>query len=109
MRVLCLGLDGADYDLVRDLLAQGKLPTLDRLSREGAFGPLRSTIPAFTPTAWSSFLTGLNPAGHGIFSFSSNPNRTTARLESAASRAGTPFWRLLGAAGIRSAFVTVPF
>jgi hypothetical protein len=30
MRVLCLGLDGADYDLVRDLLAEGKLPTLDR-------------------------------------------------------------------------------
>jgi predicted AlkP superfamily phosphohydrolase/phosphomutase len=109
VRVLCLGLDGADYDLVRDLLAQGRLPTLSRLSREGAFGPLRSTIPAFTPTAWSSFLTGLNPAGHGIFSFSANPNRTAGRLESAASRAGTPFWRLLGAAGVRSAFVTVPF
>lgn len=45
MRVLCFGLDGADYDLVRDLLAQGKLPTLSRLSREGAFGPLRSTVP----------------------------------------------------------------
>jgi predicted AlkP superfamily phosphohydrolase/phosphomutase len=109
MRVLCLGLDGADYDLVRDLLAEGKLPTLDRLSREGTFGPLRSTIPAFTPTAWSSFLTGLNPGGHGIFSFSSNPNRATGRLESAASRAGAPLWRMLGAAGLRSAFVTVPF
>jgi predicted AlkP superfamily phosphohydrolase/phosphomutase len=109
MRVLCLGLDGADYDLVRDLLAQGKLPTVGRLARAGTFGPLRSTIPAFTPTAWSSFLTGLNPGGHGIFSFSSNPNRATGRLESAASRAGTPLWRMLGAAGIRSAFVTVPF
>jgi len=52
MRVLCLGLDGADYDLVRELLAQGRLPTLARLSREGTFGALRSTIPAFTPTAW---------------------------------------------------------
>ncbi|MGH3028823.1 MAG: alkaline phosphatase family protein, partial [Gaiellaceae bacterium] len=109
MRVLCLGLDGADYDLVRELLAQGRLPTLGRLSREGTFGPLRSTIPAFTPTAWSSFLTGLNPAGHGIFAFTSNPNRGGGRLESAASRAGAPLWRYLGAAGIRSAFVTVPF
>jgi predicted AlkP superfamily phosphohydrolase/phosphomutase len=109
MRVLCLGLDGADYDLVRELLAQGRLPTLARLSSEGTFGPLRSTIPAFTPTAWSSFLTGLNPAGHGIFAFTSNPNRGGGRLESAASRAGAPLWRYLGAAGIRSAFVTVPF
>jgi predicted AlkP superfamily phosphohydrolase/phosphomutase len=109
MRLLCLGLDGADYDLVRELLAQGRLPTLARLSSEWTFGPLRSTIPAFTPTAWSSFLTGLNPAGHGIFAFTSNPNRGGGRLESAASRAGAPLWRYLGAEGIRSAFVTVPF
>jgi predicted AlkP superfamily phosphohydrolase/phosphomutase len=109
MRVLCLGLDGADYDLVRELLTQGRLPTLAALSRQGTFGPLRSTIPAFTPTAWSSLLTGLNPAGHGIFAFTSNPNRGGGRLESAASRAGAPLWRYLGAANIKSAFVTVPF
>jgi predicted AlkP superfamily phosphohydrolase/phosphomutase len=109
MRVLCFGLDGADYDLVRGLLAQGKLPTLSRVSREGAFGPLRSTIPPLTPVAWSSFLTGLNPGSHGIFGFSANPHRAVSRLESAANRAGVPLWRLLGAAGIRSAFITVPF
>ena len=109
MRVLCLGLDGADYDLVRKLLAQGRLPTLAGLSRRGTFGALRSTIPAFTPTAWSSFLTGLNPAGHGIFAFTANPNRGGGGLENAASRAGAPLWRYLSAAGIRSAFVTVPF
>jgi predicted AlkP superfamily phosphohydrolase/phosphomutase len=109
VRVLCFGLDGADYDLVRDLLARGKLPTLSRLSREGAFGPLRSTIPPLTPVAWSSFLTGLNPGGHGIFGFSANPQRAVLRLESAANRAGVPLWRFLGAAGIRSAFIAVPF
>jgi predicted AlkP superfamily phosphohydrolase/phosphomutase len=109
MRVLCLGLDGADYDLVRELLARGKLPTLSRLAREGAFGPLRSTIPPLTPVAWSSFLTGLNPGSHGIFGFSANPHRAVSRLESAANRAGVPLWGYLGAAGLRSAFVTVPF
>ena len=30
-------------------------------------------------------------------------------MESAATRAGAPFWRALGAAGLRSAFITVPF
>ncbi|HEY7195913.1 MAG TPA: alkaline phosphatase family protein [Gaiellaceae bacterium] len=108
-RVLCFGLDGADHALVVDLLADGKLPTISRLAREGAFGPLRSTIPAVTPTAWSSFLTGLNPAGHGIFNFATNPNRAPQRVESAASRTGTPLWRTIGAAGKRSAFVEVPF
>jgi predicted AlkP superfamily phosphohydrolase/phosphomutase len=109
MRLLVLGLDGADHDLVQDLLVQGRLPTIARLAREGTFGALRSTVPAVTPTAWSSFLTGLNPGGHGIFNFSTNPNRSPQRVESAASRAGTPFWRTLAGAGVRSAFVTVPF
>ncbi len=109
MKVLVLGLDGADYDVVCELLAAGRLPTIGRIAREGAFGPLRSTIPAVTPTAWSSFLTGLNPAGHGIFNFSTNPNRSPQRIESAASRAGAPLWRRLGAAGLRSAFVAIPF
>jgi predicted AlkP superfamily phosphohydrolase/phosphomutase len=102
-------LDGADYDLVRELVGRGRMPTLARLTREGAFGPLRSTLPAVTPTAWSSFLTGLNPGAHGIFYFTTNPNRARSRVENAASRGGTPFWHVLGAAGMRSAFVGIPF
>ena len=109
MRILTLGIDGADYDLVSSLVAEGRMPTVARLASEGSYGPLRSTIPAVTPTAWSSFLTGLNPAGHGIFNFSTNPNRGKHRMESAATRGGAPFWGALGAAGLRSAFVTVPF
>lgn len=109
MRVLCLGLDGADYDLVSELLRRDRLPTLARLVRDGAFGPLRSTIPAFTPTAWSSFLTGRNPGNHGIFGFRSESRRSGRRLDSAATRGGAPLWRMLGPTGVRSAYVTVPF
>ena len=85
MRVLALAFDGADYALVQRFMAEGRLPTISRLAREGAFGPLRSTIPAFTPTAWSSFLTGLNPGRHGIFNFTTNP--TVGRRSSRAPRA----------------------
>jgi predicted AlkP superfamily phosphohydrolase/phosphomutase len=109
VKILAIGFDGADFDLVQRFMEEGRLPTLSRLAMEGTFGPLRSTIPAFTPTAWSSFLTGLNPGGHGIFNFTTNPNRGTHKLESSASRAGAPLWRMLGAAGIRSAFITIPF
>ena len=109
MRTLVLSLDGGDYELISSLVQRGRMPTLARLAREGTFGPLESTIPAVTPTAWSSFLTGLNPAGHGIFNFASNPNRDTQRVESAASRTGTPLWRYLGRAGARSAFIGIPF
>ena len=109
MRILCLGLDGADYDLVCELMAEGKLPTLAALAQRGAFCRLQSTVPAFTPTAWSTFLTGLNPGGHGVFGFHRNPGSGEDVTESAATRGGTPIWRLLSSAGLRSAFVTVPF
>lgn len=109
MRILCLGLDGADYDLVSELLLQGKLPTVAAVAQRGVFGPLRSTVPAFTPTAWSSFLTGLNPGGHGVFGFHRNPGSGADVIESAATRGGKPLWGLLSAAHHRSAFVTVPF
>ena len=43
MRILALGMDGADHELVEQLMAEGRLPTISRLTREGTFGPLRSS------------------------------------------------------------------
>jgi predicted AlkP superfamily phosphohydrolase/phosphomutase len=107
--VLVFGIDGADFDVVEELLAAGRMPTLARLRAAGAYGPLRSTEPPITPVAWSTFLTGLQPASHGIFNFSTNPFRGGFRIESAAHRAGAPLWRYLDAAGLRSAMVLIPF
>jgi predicted AlkP superfamily phosphohydrolase/phosphomutase len=107
--VLVFGIDGADFDIVEELLAAGRMPTLARLRANGAYGPLRSTEPPITPVAWSTFLTGLQPSGHGIFNFSTNPFRGGFRIESAAHRSGAPLWRYLSAAGRRSAMVSLPF
>lgn len=68
-RVIAIGLDGATYDLIRPWASQGKLPTFARLMAEGASGDLRSVIPPLTMPAWSSFLTGMLPGHHGIYSF----------------------------------------
>ena len=68
-RVLVIGLDGATYRVIDPLLAQGELPVLGRLLREGVRGVLRSTLPPNSAPAWSSFLTGVNPARHRILDF----------------------------------------
>lgn len=68
-RVVVIGLDSATLDLIRPWAAAGHLPNLARLLREGASGPLRSTVPALSPPAWVSFMTGKNPGQHGIFDF----------------------------------------
>ena len=45
------------------------LPNLARLAKSGAFHRLATTIPPQSPVAWSTFITGMNPGGHGIFDF----------------------------------------
>jgi predicted AlkP superfamily phosphohydrolase/phosphomutase len=68
-RVVILGFDGADADLTRQWMDEGKLPNLARLREQGTFSPLRSTVPSQTPVSWSTFSTGLNPGRHSIFDF----------------------------------------
>ncbi len=68
-KVLMVGWDGATLDVVEPLIAAGRLPTMERLFRDGVVAPLNSTQPPMTLPAWSSFLTGANPGKHGIFDF----------------------------------------
>mgnify|MGYP001426979075 CR=1 FL=1 len=68
-RVVVLGFDGFEPSLVRSLLAAGEMPNLARLSANGSFGTLGTTLPAQTPVAFSTFATGTNPGAHGIFDF----------------------------------------
>jgi predicted AlkP superfamily phosphohydrolase/phosphomutase len=66
-RVLLVGWDGADWRILDPLLEQGALPNLAALIGRGAKGVLRSTIPTHSWAAWPSFLTGVDPADHGVY------------------------------------------
>jgi len=67
--VIVLGIDGLDYELVRQLVDEGQMPNFARLEREGQFGPLETAASPQSPVAWSNFITGLDSGGHGIFDF----------------------------------------
>ena len=68
-RVVILGFDGVDAQLVEQMLAADRLPNLAALKRRGGYSPLTPTVPAQTPVSWSTFTTGLDPGGHEIFDF----------------------------------------
>jgi len=68
-RVLVLGFDGADWELIFNWAKEEKLPNFRKLIEQGVFGPLESTIPPVTPPAWTSMVTGKKPGKHGIYSF----------------------------------------
>ena len=62
-------MDGLDPRIVTRLLEANQLPNLARLKEQGGFARVATTRPAQTPVAWSTFATGINPGGHGIFDF----------------------------------------
>lgn len=66
-KVIVLGIDGMDPKYVESHWED--LPNLNRLRMKGEFRRLGTTIPPQSPVAWSTFITGLDPGGHGIFDF----------------------------------------
>ena len=66
-KVFVLGLDGMDPVLLRRFVARGEMPAFARLMERGYCGQLTTTMPAQSLVAWSSFIAGTNPGGHGIF------------------------------------------
>src|SRR5438105_2489636 len=66
-RVLLIGWDGADWRILDPLLEQGLLPNLSALIDRGGRTVLKSTLPTHSWAAWPSFLTGVDPADHGVF------------------------------------------
>lgn len=122
-KVLVIGLDGLEPTLVDALLAEGQLPALAGLRQQGGYTRVRTTCPAQTPVAWSTFATGVNPGGHGVFDFIRRdpktylPDLALNRYEQKNAflpprvvnlRRGTPVWDMLSAAGIPSAIIRCP-
>lgn len=70
--VVIVGWDGAPFHLISDLVADGDLPTLERIADAGWFGPLETVPYVMSSCAWSTFLTGKNAGKHGVFDFYSN-------------------------------------
>ncbi len=68
-KVLILAIDGLDPKLLEEYIQAGVLPHFERLISEGDFKPLQTTMPPLSPVAWSTFITGMDPGGHGIFDF----------------------------------------
>ena len=122
-KVVVIGLDGLDPELLDDRLAHGEAPSFARLAVRGTAARVATTCPAQTPVAWSSFATGTNPGGHGIYDFIRRdpatclPDLSLTRYEQKNAfvppravnrRGGTAVWTLLSDAGIPSTVLRCP-
>ena len=109
-KLLVTGLDGATFDVIDKLVAAGEMPFTAGLLEKGTRARLRSTTPPYTPVAWSTYLTGLNPGKHGIFDFLQfDPAAKKLKLATASDRRGPTIAARLSADGMFPVLINVPF
>jgi len=126
-RVVVLGIDGMDPDILQEVidLYPEDMPNFRKLVGQGdGIRELATSTPPQSPVAWSNFITGRNPGGHGIFDFIHRdpenygllPSTVTASHSDPinlpgewqfpmddggdANRTGTAFWTILRDAGV---------
>ena len=132
-RMVIIGLDGIDPNLVEEMIERGDLPNMARIAEQGSFSRLGTTYPAMSPVAWSSFSTGSNPGRHGIYDFltrdprSYMPDLSSAQVRPPARhldigkwriplskprvrllRRSKPFWTILGDYRVPCSILRVP-
>lgn len=132
-RLIIVGFDGQDAAVTERLLAEGKLPNYAKLAEQGCYRRLRTTHPAISPVAWSSFGTGVEPAKHRIYDFLERDKQTYLPVLSSTRigtvtrflslgrwriplqkpelrllRASQAFWSILGKQNIWSTVLRVP-
>lgn len=109
-RTLLVGLDAACWEYLNPLIEAGKMPVLQGLMEKGSWGVMHTTMPAWTPAAWSSIATGKNPGKHGVYDMTwRKPSSYEFQPVTSQNRSGRPFWQLLNEAGLRVGLVNIPF
>ena len=131
--IFVVGVDGMDPVILERLLASGEMPNFARLRDEGALQALGTATPPQSPVAWSNFVTGMNPGGHGIFDFIHRDPATYKPISSATpaaepggavhlfgyvvptsspevrnNRGGTPWWDVLQQHGVHVEVYRIP-
>jgi predicted AlkP superfamily phosphohydrolase/phosphomutase len=132
--VFVLGVDGMDPTILRRMIDQGRMPNFKALAERGGFQDLGTSNPPQSPVAWSNFVTGLDPGGHGIYDFVHRDPKTYLPTSSATpppgeppsaidffgyylpiggdevlnNRSGTPWWDSLHATGVDVEVYRVP-
>jgi len=108
-RIVFIGLDGMPFTFMQRLIAEGRAPNAERLARQGSLLRMDSTWPWVSSVAWSSMMTGVNPAKHNIFGFIDRDPATYKQfIPTSQNMRARTLWEVLSDAGKRVIVVNVP-
>ncbi len=102
-RVIILGVNGAEWDILRPLLVRGEMPNLARVIERGVSGKLRTISAPNCPKIYSILETSTPPEENGITGFLvRGTTANTSMLRTA------PLWSLLSKSGVTVGMANVP-
>jgi hypothetical protein len=101
-KVVVIGIDGADWNVIRPLIDRGRLPALASLVREGATGDLESIPPMNSPALWTTVATGVGRERHGIRDFVyKTPGSYSQPVVNSTIRERLALWNILSELGYK--------
>jgi predicted AlkP superfamily phosphohydrolase/phosphomutase len=103
--VLVIALDGATWDLIDPMIAQGKMPNLARFRKEGATGTLDSFNPMLSPIIFTTIATGRPPEAHGIRGFTRMDKSGREVSYTASDRKVRAIWNILSDRGMSASVI----
>ncbi|MEW5806745.1 MAG: tetratricopeptide repeat protein [Acidobacteriota bacterium] len=105
-KVLLIGIDGADFDIMNSLIGMGKLKNISILASSAAFGEIETIKPIISPIIWTSIATGMPPLRHGILDFLSLDPESGKKVPVHSSNRKAPaLWTIFNALGLKSGVV----
>ena len=101
-KVLVVGIDGLEWNVMLPLLQEGKLPHFASLMERGVYGHLTTFEPTLSPVIWTTITTGKPPAAHGILNFTFEDSASgETRLFTSFDRKVKALWNIASEAGRR--------
>ena len=105
-KLLLIGWDAADWNIIWPLIAEGKMPALKKLIENGVYGNMSTMSPPYSPMLWTSVATGKTPDKHGVLGFIEvTPDAKTVRPVTTTSRTTRALWNIFHNQGLKSNLV----
>ncbi len=112
IQVVVLGFDGANWPTIDPLIAEGKLPFIQKLKQECAWADFQTDVPTKSAVVWTSIATGKTMLKHGILDFAFVQANNIQVPYSNAEKREPSLWQMLDRFNMRSVvinwFVTYP-
>lgn len=102
-KLVVLGIDAADWQLLAPMLDEGLLPNLQIFRDQSTYGKMKTFLPLQrSPVLWASICTGVRPEIHGIKDFNQIPRLPNG---SASNWDAPALWDIVGMSGQTTAII----